>query len=103
MADLLDSTHGYQLTNNHEEADVLMINTCSIWEKVQKKVFYQLNRWRMLKEARPDLSIDDGGCIVSQEGAYIRKQANYVDTFSGRRPCTAYRKWLIKSAVPVAR
>ncbi|MEN3258827.1 tRNA (N6-isopentenyl adenosine(37)-C2)-methylthiotransferase MiaB [Sodalis endosymbiont of Spalangia cameroni] len=89
MADLLDSTHGYQLTDNPEEADVLLLNTCSIREKAQEKVFHQLGRWRMLKEARPDLIIGVGGCVASQEGAHIRERANYVDIIFG--PQTLHR------------
>lgn len=56
MADLLDATHGYQLTDVAEEADVLLLNTCSIREKAQEKVFHQLGRWKLLKreESRPD-------------------------------------------------
>ncbi len=68
MADLLDATHGYQLTDVAEEADVLLLNTCSIREKAQEKVFHQLGRWRLLKEKNPDLIIGVGGCVASQEG-----------------------------------
>lgn len=89
MADLLDSTHGYQLTENAEEADVLLLNTCSIREKAQEKVFHQLGRWRALKEANPDLIIGVGGCVASQEGAHIRERAHYVDIVFG--PQTLHR------------
>ncbi len=61
MADLLDATHGYQLTEVAEEADVLLLNTCSIREKAQEKVFHQLGRWKLLKEKNPDLIIGVGG------------------------------------------
>ncbi|EHC43470.1 tRNA-iA37 methylthiotransferase [Salmonella enterica subsp. enterica serovar Alachua str. R6-377] len=85
MADLLDATHGYQLTDVAEEADVLLLNTCSIREKAQEKVFHQLGRWRLLKEKNPDLIIGVGGCVASQEGEHIRQRAHYVDIiFAGR-------------------
>ncbi|MGP4123751.1 MAG: tRNA (N6-isopentenyl adenosine(37)-C2)-methylthiotransferase MiaB [Sodalis sp. (in: enterobacteria)] len=89
MADLLDASHGYQLTANPEDADILLLNTCSIREKAQEKVFHQLGRWRMLKEARPDLIIGIGGCVASQEGAHIRERASYVDIIFG--PQTLHR------------
>jgi tRNA-2-methylthio-N6-dimethylallyladenosine synthase len=89
IADLLDSTHGYQLTDNPEEADVLLLNTCSIREKAQEKVFHQLGRWRELKVANPDLIIGVGGCVASQEGAHIRERAHYVDIIFG--PQTLHR------------
>ena len=89
MADLLDATHGYQLTDVAEEADVLLLNTCSIREKAQEKVFSQLGRWRKLKEKRPDLLIGVGGCVASQEGAQLLKRAPYVDIIFG--PQTLHR------------
>ncbi|MGL5758018.1 tRNA (N6-isopentenyl adenosine(37)-C2)-methylthiotransferase MiaB [Plesiomonas sp.] len=89
MADLLDSTHGYQLTDDATEADVLLLNTCSIREKAQEKVFHQLGRWRALKEKKPDLIIGVGGCVASQEGAHIRERAPYVDMIFG--PQTLHR------------
>ncbi|MGL4855407.1 MAG: tRNA (N6-isopentenyl adenosine(37)-C2)-methylthiotransferase MiaB [Plesiomonas sp.] len=89
MADLLDSTHGYQLTDDAAEADVLLLNTCSIREKAQEKVFHQLGRWRALKEKKPDLIIGVGGCVASQEGAHIRERAPYVDMIFG--PQTLHR------------
>jgi tRNA-2-methylthio-N6-dimethylallyladenosine synthase len=89
MADLLASTHGYQLTDNAEEADVLLLNTCSIREKAQEKVFHQLGRWKELKEANPDLIIGVGGCVASQEGKHIRQRAHYVDLVFG--PQTLHR------------
>lgn len=63
MAVLLDATHGYQLTDVAEEADVLLLNTCSIREKAQEKVFHQLGRWKLLKEKNPDLIIGAGGLL----------------------------------------
>ncbi|MGL5990219.1 MAG: tRNA (N6-isopentenyl adenosine(37)-C2)-methylthiotransferase MiaB [Plesiomonas sp.] len=89
MADLLDSTHGYQLTDDAAEADVLLLNTCSIREKAQEKVFHQLGRWRALKEKKPDLIIGVGGCVASQEGVHIRERAPYVDMIFG--PQTLHR------------
>ena len=89
MSDLLNSTHGYTLTEHAEEADVLLLNTCSIREKAQEKVFHQLGRWRTLKERNPDLIIGVGGCVASQEGEHIRKRASYVDIVFG--PQTLHR------------
>ena len=77
MADLLDATHGYTLTENAEDADVILLNTCSIREKAQDKVFSQLGMWRELKLARPNLVIGVGGCVASQEGAAILRRAAY--------------------------
>ena len=89
MADLLNSTHGYTLTEQAEDADVLLLNTCSIREKAQEKVFHLLGRWRKLKEARPDLIIGVGGCVASQEGDHIRQRASCVDIVFG--PQTLHR------------
>ncbi|WP_440863536.1 tRNA (N6-isopentenyl adenosine(37)-C2)-methylthiotransferase MiaB [Symbiopectobacterium purcellii] len=89
MADLLESTHGYELTEVAEEADVLLLNTCSIREKAEEKVFHQLGRWRALKQNNPDLIIGVGGCVASQEGEHIRERASYVDLIFG--PQTLHR------------
>lgn len=89
MADLLDSTHGYTLAEEAEDADVILLNTCSIREKAQEKVFHQLGRWKNLKQSKPDLIIGVGGCVASQEGAEIRKRAPYVDIVFG--PQTLHR------------
>ena len=89
MADLLGETHELELTDNPEEADVLLVNTCSVREKAQEKLFHQLGRWRKLKEANPDLVIGVGGCVASQEGEAIRKRASYVDMVFG--PQTLHR------------
>ena len=83
MLDLLGETHGSKLVDSAEEADVLLLNTCSIREKAQEKVFHQLGRWRSLKESNPDLKIAVGGCVASQEGAAIGKRAPYVDVVFG--------------------
>ncbi|MDF2446394.1 MAG: miaB [Moraxellaceae bacterium] len=89
MADLLGESHALELTRNPEEADVLLLNTCSIREKAQEKVFSELGRWRKLKEARPDVVIGVGGCVASQEGAAIQKRAPFVDLVFG--PQTLHR------------
>ena len=89
MADLLDATHGYTLTEEAEDADVILLNTCSIREKAQEKVFHQLGRWRPLKKKNPNLIIGVGGCVASQEGAAIRERAPYVDIVFG--PQTLHR------------
>ncbi|MFZ5560021.1 MAG: tRNA (N6-isopentenyl adenosine(37)-C2)-methylthiotransferase MiaB [Pseudomonadota bacterium] len=89
MADLLGESHGMELTANPAEADVLLLNTCSIREKAQEKVFSELGRWRKLKEARPDVVIGVGGCVASQEGEGIRSRAPYVDLVFG--PQTLHR------------
>lgn len=89
MADLLGDSHGYVLTSNPAEADVLLMNTCSIREKAQEKVFSELGRWRKFKEANPDVVIGVGGCVASQEGEVIQKRAPYVDMVFG--PQTLHR------------
>lgn len=89
MLDLLENSHGLTPTDNAEEADVLILNTCSIREKAQEKVFHQLGRWRLLKEKKPDLLICVGGCVASQEGELIKKRAPYVDVVFG--PQTLHR------------
>ena len=89
MADLLETTHGLEETDNPEDADILLLNTCSIREKAQEKVFHQLGRWRKLKEHNPDLIIGVGGCVASQEGDAIRQRAPYVDMVFG--PQTLHR------------
>lgn len=89
MADLLGDSHQLELTDNPEEADVLLLNTCSIREKAQEKVFHQLGRWRLLKEKKPGLMIGVGGCVASQEGAAIRDRAPFVDMIFG--PQTLHR------------
>jgi tRNA-2-methylthio-N6-dimethylallyladenosine synthase len=89
MADLLDASNGYTLTEEPEEADVLLLNTCSIREKAQEKVFHQLGRWKKLKAKKPGLVIGVGGCVASQEGRPCAARAPYVDIVFGPRPCTA--------------
>ncbi|WP_417358064.1 tRNA (N6-isopentenyl adenosine(37)-C2)-methylthiotransferase MiaB [Gallaecimonas pentaromativorans] len=89
MADLLGSTHDLSVTEVPEEADVLLLNTCSIREKAQEKVFHQLGRWKELKKSNPDLIIGVGGCVASQEGEFLRERAPYVDIVFG--PQTLHR------------
>ncbi len=89
MADLLGESHALELTDNQNEADVLLLNTCSIRERAQEKVFHQLGRWRKLKEANPALKIGIGGCVASQEGQAILDRAPYVDMIFG--PQTLHR------------
>lgn len=89
MADLLAESHGYALTDNAEDADMLLLNTCSIREKAQQKVFHQLGRWRHLKQKNPKLIIGVGGCVASQEGEAISQRAPYVDLIFG--PQTLHR------------
>lgn len=89
MRDLLQESHGLVPTDNPEDADVLLLNTCSIREKAQEKVFHQLGRWKHLKQKNPDLVIGVGGCVASQEGAEIGRRAPYVDLVFG--PQTLHR------------
>ncbi|MCI5107171.1 MAG: tRNA (N6-isopentenyl adenosine(37)-C2)-methylthiotransferase MiaB [Pseudomonadales bacterium] len=83
MLDLLRESHGATVVDSPEQADVLLLNTCSIREKAQEKVFHQLGRWRELKDANPNLKIAVGGCVASQEGEAINKRAPYVDVVFG--------------------
>ena len=89
MLDVLKDAQGYEIAASEEEADVLLLNTCSIREKAQEKVFHQLGRWQKLKNARPDLVIGVGGCVASQEGDAIMKRAPVVDMVFG--PQTIHR------------
>jgi tRNA-2-methylthio-N6-dimethylallyladenosine synthase len=89
ISDVLAESHNLELTLNPEEADVLLLNTCSIREKAQEKVFSQLGRWKTWKQDRPDLVIGVGGCVASQEGDAIQQRAPYVDMVFG--PQTIHR------------
>jgi len=89
MQDLLGVSHGFETTENEEEADLILLNTCSIREKAQEKVFHQLGRWKKLKEKNPNLKIGVGGCVASQEGDNIIKRAPQVDIVFG--PQTIHR------------
>ena len=89
MADVLRESHGYELTDAPSDADLLLVNTCSIREKAQEKVFSELGRWRAWKQQKPGLMIGVGGCVASQEGEGISKRAPFVDMVFG--PQTLHR------------
>jgi tRNA-2-methylthio-N6-dimethylallyladenosine synthase len=89
MADVLRESGGYEPTQDPEQADLLLLNTCSVREKAQEKVFSQLGRWRALKARRPDVIIGVGGCVASQEGEGITERAPFVDLVFG--PQTIHR------------
>ncbi len=89
MRDVLHASHGFELIDDPALADVLLLNTCSIREKAQEKVFSALGKWRRIKEKRPDVVIGVGGCVASQEGADIQKRAPFVDMVFG--PQTLHR------------
>ena len=89
MADILRESHGYELTDVAENADLLLVNTCSIREKAQEKVFSELGRWRAIKERREGVMIGVGGCVASQEGEGIARRAPFVDVVFG--PQTLHR------------
>ncbi len=89
MRDLLGESHQMVPTDDPSEADVLLVNTCSIREKAQEKLFHQLGRWKRFKEKNPDLVIGVGGCVASQEGEAIAKRAPFVDLIFG--PQTLHR------------
>jgi len=104
MADVLAASHQLELTQDPAQADVLLLNTCSIREKAQEKVFSELGRWREMKDERPHLVIGVGGCVASQEGDAIRERAPYVDIVFG--PQTLHRlpemlKEVRRSRLPV--
>lgn len=89
IADLLGESHEMELTDKPEEADVMLMNTCSIRERAQEKVFHELGRWKKIKAKNPDIKIGVGGCVASQEGEHISKRAPYVDMIFG--PQTLHR------------
>ncbi len=89
MADVLAQSHDLELTDREDEADVILINTCSIREKAQEKVFSQLGRWKQLKKKNPGVIIGVGGCVASQEGKAIIDRAPIVDMVFG--PQTLHR------------
>src|SRR6476661_8341849 len=89
MADVLNASDGLVKAETPEEADVILLNTCSVREKAQEKVFSDLGRLRELKQKNPDLVIGVGGCVASQEGEAIVKRAPYVDVVFG--PQTLHR------------
>jgi tRNA-2-methylthio-N6-dimethylallyladenosine synthase len=89
MKDLLGESHKMITTETPEDADVILVNTCSIREKAQEKLFHELGRWKKLKQKNPQLIIGVGGCVASQEGAAIAERAPYVDLIFG--PQTLHR------------
>ena len=89
MADLLKDSHELTITETPNDAEVILINTCSIREKAQEKVFSELGRYKALKESNPNLIIGVGGCVASQEGDAIRQRAPFVDLVFG--PQTLHR------------
>jgi tRNA-2-methylthio-N6-dimethylallyladenosine synthase len=101
MAEVLAESHQLEVTDVAEEADVLLLNTCSIREKAQEKVFHQLGRWKTWKDDREHLVIGVGGCVASQEGDAIRKRAPYVDLIFG--PQTLHRLPAMLEEVKISR
>src|SRR5467141_437798 len=89
MRDVLEAAHGMTPTDNPAEADVLLVNTCSVREKAQEKVFSLLGEWRLFKQQRPHVIIGVGGCVASQEGEGITARAPFVDLVFG--PQTLHR------------
>jgi len=89
MTDVLKKSHSLELTDEAEDADVILVNTCSIREKAEEKLFHQLGRWKKLKISNPNLVIGVGGCVASQEGELILERAPYVDLIFG--PQTLHR------------
>lgn len=99
MADLLQDAEDMEITDREEDADVILLNTCSIREKAQEKVFHQLGRWKKLKAKNPDLKIGVGGCVASQEGEKISARAPHVDMIFG--PQTLHRlPQMLKGSAP---
>lgn len=101
MAEVLQASHRFEKTDNPEEADLLLLNSCSIREKAQEKVFSDLGRWRLLKNKRPEVVIGVGGCVASQEGENILERAPYVDLVFG--PQTIHRLGEMLSTVQAKR
>ncbi|CAL1239345.1 tRNA (N6-isopentenyl adenosine(37)-C2)-methylthiotransferase MiaB [Candidatus Methylocalor cossyra] len=89
MRDVLQASHGFETTTDPEQADLLLLNTCSVREKAQEKVFSALGRWRPLKQKRPGVVIGVGGCVASQEGEALQRRAPFVDLVFG--PQTLHR------------
>jgi tRNA-2-methylthio-N6-dimethylallyladenosine synthase len=103
MADVLREAGGYEQVDRPEDADLLLLNTCSIREKAQEKVFSQLGAWRALKTARPDVIIGVGGCVASQEGKASPSGRRSSTWCSDRRRCTACPRCSTSSGREVAR
>ena len=106
MRDVLEAEHGMKSTDNPAEADILLVNTCSVREKAQERVFHDLGRVRGLKAAKPDLIIGVGGCVASQEGDGITERAPLRGCGMGRgrgRICSSTCPPAISSRPSVAR
>ena len=89
MMDLLSEKEEFTATDTPEDADLLVLNTCSIREKAQERVFHQIGRWKKLKDKNPNLKIAIGGCVASQEGKKLTQRAPAVDIVFG--PQTLHR------------
>lgn len=89
MADLLKSTHGLEKVDSAEQASVVLLNTCSIREKAQEKVFSRLGQWKKLKDKNPEMIFGVGGCVASQEGELIKRRVPFIDVIFG--PQTLHR------------
>lgn len=100
IADVLKDSHHMEVTDDPMQADVLLLNTCSVREKAQEKVFSQLGVWRALKHKRPDIIIGVGGCVASQEGEALRERAPFVDIVFG--PQTLHRLPVLLQQVETA-
>ena len=96
MIDLLQEKEDFELAESEEQADLLILNTCSIREKAQERVFHQIGRWRKIKEKNPDLKIAIGGCVASQEGEKIIKRAPSVDIVFGHKHFISYLIFIMK-------
>ena len=83
MSKLLVDKKNFEITTSEQDADLIILNTCSIREKAQERVFHQIGRWRKIKEKKPNLKIAIGGCVASQEGEKIIKRAPEVDIVFG--------------------
>lgn len=92
MADLLGEAQGYTLTEEAEDADILLLNTCSIREKAQEKVFHQLGRWKTLKDKKPELIIGVGGCVARKKARPLESAPNAWILFLGHRHCTVCQR-----------
>ena len=100
MADLLRESQGYELVGEPESADLILLNTCSIRERAQEKVFHQLGRWKHLKSRNPELKIGVGGCVASQEGEAIQARAPFVDMVFGPQTLHRLPDMLARAASP---
>src|ERR1043165_4867367 len=93
MAGVLERSHGYARTENPDEADLLLLNTCSVREKAQEKVFSELGRWKEWKSSKPGRVIGVGGCVASQEGEQTASLSGST-TYSTSWICSGSRRWI---------